>query len=171
MIEINHDLWHEIQQFLYREAWLLDDRKFEEWVELFSDDVFYFMPERMNRLPGEADKELTQVGDLALFEEDKDSLRMRVARLATGMAWAEEPPSRTRHVIGNIVIEPLEIDNEIKVRVAFLLYRGRLEHDVDLFSGQREDILRKEGNDWKIARRTIVLDQAVLQAKNLSIFF
>jgi len=170
-VEITRDLWLDVQQFLYKEAWLLDDRRFEEWLDLFTDDVFYFMPERMNRLPGDSAEELTKVGDLALFEEDKDSLRMRVARLRTGMAWAEEPPSRTRHVVGNVMVEPVEGENEVKARSAFLLYRSRLEHDVDLFAGQREDILRRVDGEWKIARRNIVLDQAVLQAKNLSIFF
>jgi 3-phenylpropionate/cinnamic acid dioxygenase small subunit len=170
-MEITRDLWLDVQQFLIKEAWLLDDRRFEDWVELFTDDTFYFMPERMNRLPGDAAKELTKVGELALFEEDKQSLQMRVARLGTGMAWAEEPPSRTRHIVGNVLVEPVEGENEVRARSAFLLYRSRLEQDVDLFAGQRDDVLRRVEGEWKIARRTIVLDQAVLQAKNLSIFF
>ena len=101
-------LWLELMQFYIREAWLLDERKFKEWLDLFTDDVLYFMPRRKNVPRREAHRELTPLGDLAILEEDKRYLEMRVARLETGMAWAEDPPSRTRHLIGNLEAAPLE---------------------------------------------------------------
>jgi 3-phenylpropionate/cinnamic acid dioxygenase small subunit len=100
-------LWLELTQFYIREAWLLDERKFQEWLDLFTDDVLYFMPRRKNVPRKEAHRELTPLGDLAILEEDKRYLEMRVARLDTGMAWAEDPPSRTRHLIGNLEAAPL----------------------------------------------------------------
>ena len=94
------DLWHDLMQFYIREAWILDERRFREWLDLFTDDVFYFMPRRLNVHRHETERELTEVGDLAIFEDDKTYLTMRVERLETGMAWGEDPPSRTRHLVG-----------------------------------------------------------------------
>ena len=162
-------LWFELMQFYIREAWLLDERKFKEWLDLFTDDVLYFMPRRKNVLRREARREVTALGDLAILEEDKRYLEMRVARLETGMAWAEDPPSRTRHLIGNLEAAPLE-NGEVEARTAFLVYRSHLETDSQLLSGCREDVLRNVSGAWKVARRTIVLDANVLLDKNLSVF-
>jgi len=162
-------LWLELMQFYIREAWLLDERKFKEWLDLFTEDVLYFMPRRKNVPRREAHRELTPLGDLAILEEDKRYLEMRVARLDTGMAWAEDPPSRTRHLIGNLEAAPLE-NGEVEARTAFLVYRSHLETDHQLLSGCREDLLRKVNGAWKVARRTIVLDANVLLDKNLSVF-
>ena len=84
-------LWLELMQFYIREAWLLDERKLKEWLQLFTDDVLYFMPRRKNVPRREQHRELTPLGDLAILEEDRRYLEMRVARLDTGMAWAEDP--------------------------------------------------------------------------------
>ena len=162
-------LWFELMQFYIREAWLLDERKFKEWLELFTDDVLYFMPRRKNVPRREMHRELTPLGDLAILEEDKRYLEMRVARLETGMAWAEDPPSRTRHLVGNLEARPRE-NNEVEARTAFLVYRSHLETDQQLLSGYREDLLRQVDGGWKVARRTIVLDANVLLDKNLSVF-
>ena len=121
-------------QFYIREAWLLDERKLEEWLELFTDDVLYFMPRRKNVPRRESHREVTPLGDLAMIEDDKRYLQMRVARLETGMAWAEDPPSRTRHLVGNLVVEPLA-SGEVQARTAFLVYRSHLETDQQLLAG------------------------------------
>ncbi len=163
-------LWLELMPFYIREAWLLDERKLSEWLDLFTDDVLYFMPRRKNVPRREAHRELTPLGDLAILEEDKRYLEMRVARLDTGMAWAEDPPSRTRHLVGNLEVTPLARGWEARARTAFLVYRSHLETDHQLLSGCREDVLRRVNGEWKIARRTIVLDANVLLDKNLSVF-
>jgi 3-phenylpropionate/cinnamic acid dioxygenase small subunit len=162
-------LWFELMQFYIREAWLLDERKFEEWLDLFTDDVLYFMPRRKNVPRRELARELTPLGDLAILEEDKRYLAMRVARLETGMAWAEDPPSRTRHLVGNLVATARD-HGEVEAKTAFLVYRSHLETDHQLLSGCREDLLRKVDGAWKVARRTIILDANVLLDKNLSVF-
>jgi 3-phenylpropionate/cinnamic acid dioxygenase small subunit len=171
MVEMTEQqaLWLELMQFYTREAWLLDDRKYKEWLDLFTEDVLYFMPRRKNVHRRELQRELTPLGDLAILEEDKRYLEMRVARLDTGMAWAEDPPSRTRHLIGNLEARVLE-SGEVEARTAFLVYRSHLETDAQLISGCREDILRKVNDGWQVARRTIVLDANVLLDKNLSVF-
>jgi biphenyl 2,3-dioxygenase beta subunit len=168
----HHDVWHEINDFLIHEARLLDDRSFNEWLDLFTDDVVYWMPDRYNALnmihPADG---VSKPGELALFEETKHTLHTRVARLATGLAWAEVPPSRTRHLISNVQVEPNATESEVQVRSNFLIYRTQLEHSQDLFVGTRDDVLRKVDGMWKIARRTILLDQTVLASANLSVFF
>jgi 3-phenylpropionate/cinnamic acid dioxygenase small subunit len=163
-------LWFDLTQFYIREAWLLDERQLKEWLDLFTEDVLYFMPRRKNVPRRELHRELTQLGDLAILEEDKRYLEMRVARLDTGMAWAEDPPSRTRHLIGNLVAVPLE-NGEVAAKTAFLVYRSHLETDHQLLSGYREDVLvRQPDGGWKVRKRTIVLDANVLLDKNLSVF-
>jgi 3-phenylpropionate/cinnamic acid dioxygenase small subunit len=94
---------------------------------------------------------------------------MRVARLDTGMAWAEDPPSRTRHLIGNLEASPL-VSREVEARTPNMVYPSHLETDHQLLSGCREDLLRNVNGAWKVARRTIVLDANVLLDKNLSVF-
>jgi 3-phenylpropionate/cinnamic acid dioxygenase small subunit len=172
-----------VEQFLYREARLLDERRFHDWLELFTDDLRYWMPVRMSRYPKGSraivildedryvEEELAREGELALLDETKESLSMRIARLDTGMAWAEDPPSRTRHLITNIEVEAGSTDAELTVYSNFLVYRTRGETEQDLFVGRREDTLRNVEGAWKIARRKIVLDQNVLLPKNVSIFF
>ena len=169
MLTQQQALWFELMQFYIREAWLLDERKLKEWLDLFTEDVLYFMPRRKNVLRRELQREVTPLGDLAILEEDRRYLEMRVARLDSGMAWAEDPPSRTRHLIGNL--EVVRLDNgEVQAKTAFLVYRSHLETDHQLLSGSREDVLRKVNGTWKVARRTIVLDANVLLDKNLSVF-
>lgn len=172
-----------VEQLLYREARLLDERRLHEWVELFTDDVRYWMPVRTSRYPviskaiGILDQErynageLAQEDELAILDETKDTLKARIARLDSGMAWAEDPPSRTRHMITNIEVEEGNAASELKVYSNYLVYRTRGETEQDLYVGQREDMLRHVDGAWKIARRKITLDQSVLLAKNVSIFF
>ena len=179
----DEDVFRSVEQFLYREARLLDERRFHDWVALFTDDVRYWMISRSNRYPRSskaiaaleagrnAEEDPAEDDALALFDEDISTLASRVARLDTGMAWAEDPPSRTRHLITNIEIAPGDVDAELTVHCNFIVYRSRGEIEQDFFVGTREDRLRRIEGGWKIAARRLVLDQNVLTAKNLSIFF
>jgi 3-phenylpropionate/cinnamic acid dioxygenase small subunit len=162
-----------IEHFLYYEARLLDDRRFDEWYALLADDIHYFMPTRYNRLQREPDYEFSGPHEAALFDEDKISLAQRIRRLRTGMAWAEDPPSRTRHLVSNVMIRPTSLADEYEVDCYYLLYRSRLEREVEVFVGMRHDLLRRTHTPtgWQIARRTIILDQTTLLARNLSFFF
>jgi 3-phenylpropionate/cinnamic acid dioxygenase small subunit len=168
---MDNNLRQQIEDFLYLEAELLDDRKLREWFELLTDDVRYWMPIRHNTYdrPVEVTDELSKPGEAFYFDDDKRSLRIRVERTYAKNAWAEMPPSRTRHLISNIRIKN-DDGNEIAVHSNFLCYRTRMETDQDMFVGERQDILRRIGDSFKIARRTIILDQVVLAAKNISVF-
>jgi 3-phenylpropionate/cinnamic acid dioxygenase small subunit len=173
----------EVEQFLYREARLLDERRFHQWLELFTDDVRYWMAARRNRYPKSSkaiavldldrsvEEDSTEDAELAILDEDKHTLSARVARLDTGMAWAEDPPSRTRHLLANIEVEPGDAGSEPKVHSNFIVYRSRSETEQDFYVGARRDVLRLVDGAWKIAHRKLILDQNVLLAKNVSIFF
>jgi 3-phenylpropionate/cinnamic acid dioxygenase small subunit len=180
---MNEDFTREIEQFLYREARLLDERRFDEWLALLTDDVHYWMAARSNRYPRlskaiailDAERyvedDRLRDGELAILDEDKTSLVNRIARFGTGMAWAEDPPSRTRHLITNVEIEPGASAQEIQAYSNFLVYRTRAETEQDFYIGARSDRLRRIDGAWKIAARKVTLDQNVLLAKNVSIFF
>jgi 3-phenylpropionate/cinnamic acid dioxygenase small subunit len=164
-------LRQQIEDFLFLEAELLDDRKLREWLDLLTDDVRYWMPIRHNTFerPADLSEELSKPGEAFYFDDDKKSLKIRVERVYAKNAWAEMPPSRTRHLISNVRIKK-DRGAELEVDSNFLVYRTRMETDQDLFVGTRHDVLRRDGAGFKIARRTIILDQAVLAAKNISIF-
>src|SRR5215831_12043815 len=101
MSGINEDVSREVERFLYREARLLDERPFHEWLELLTDDVRYWMGSRSNRYPKSSkaiailnpdryvEDDLARADELAILDETKQTLSQRVARLDTGMAWAE----------------------------------------------------------------------------------
>ncbi len=163
--------WFSVQQFYAREAHLLDDLKFRKWIDLFADEAFYWMPIVSNRIGRDVGKEVGELNDLAHYEEDKLSLSNRVKRLETGMAWAETPPGKTRHMISNIVVSPGDADNQVKVVSAFLIWRSSLEVDQEIFAGKRLDTLRRDDETgWKILTRKIVIDHATLTQKSLGIF-
>ena len=180
---MTEEVLREIEQFLYREARMLDNKKLHEWLDLLTDDIRYWMPVRSNRYPVSSksitildgsryeEEELSKDGELAIMDEDKESLTRRIARLDTGMAWAEDPPSRTRHFVSNVEVEQGPTESELKVFSNFIMYRTRADTEEDFYVGSREDILRKVDGAWKIAYRKIVLDQTVLLAKNVSNFF
>ena len=167
----------EIEQFLYQEAFLLDERKFEDWLELFSDDARYWMPTRrtvakavVNASTSVAE-ELASEGQLGWFDDSKSTLLARVLRLQGGIAWAEDPPSRTRRIISNVHVEPAEAEGEYRVRSYFLLHRTRHQASRHSFVGCRHDLLRRTPEGLRIVRREIVLDETVLDSPNLSVFF
>jgi len=164
-------LKEEIEQFLYREAELLDERRYEEWLALFTEDAQYFMPMRRNVPHDEPEREFTRAGtDVNWFDEGKDTLTRRVKQILTGIHWAEEPPSRICHMVSNVQVLHAS-DTDVGVKSRFLIYRNRVETETDVLVGKREDLLRRVNGGFKIARRKIVLDQSVLLAKNLTFFF
>ncbi|NQU71889.1 MAG: 3-phenylpropionate/cinnamic acid dioxygenase subunit beta [Rhodospirillales bacterium] len=168
------DLIREVEDFLYNEADLLDERDYDEWLSLFTEDIVYWMPIRKNVSYEDRDKEITDENDIAWFHDDKATLIKRVRQLQTGIHWAEEPISRVSHLITNIRIAgstvTLEEGQTMKVKCRFFVYRNRLETETDFLVGRREDTLTRTGGDLKIAKRKIIIDQSVLMAKNLTVF-
>lgn len=180
---VPEEITRQVERFLYHEARLLDERRFREWLELWTEDARYWMPVRSTRIPKESkamvimnpdsydEQELAKEGELAYFDETRETISLRIQRLETGMAWAEIPPSRTRRIISNIEVEGGGRNGEVAASSNFMVYRNRRETEQDFFVGRREDVLRNVNGQWKFARRKIILDQNILLAKDLSIFF
>ena len=167
----------DIEDFLYAEADLMDERRFREWLDLLTEDITYFMPVRRNvKFGHHASRENTRQGEgISWFDEDKWTLTKRVDQILTGVHFAEEPLSRVCHMVSNVQIRRAtpSVDNphEVEVRCRFLVYQNRVEYETYTFVGKRSDVLRKTPQGWRIAQREIILDQNVLLAKNLSTFF
>ncbi len=174
-------LQQEVADFLYREADLLDERRFEDWLELLAEDLVYFMPMRRNVRQGYHDEQenTIQGQGISWMDEDKWTLTKRVEQIRTGIHWAEEPMSRVCHVVTNVQVldarPSVEAAQEAVVRSRFLIHQNRGEYETYTFVGKRTDTLRRAGTggqgDWRVARREIILDQNVLLAKNLTAFF
>lgn len=164
-------LHYEVEQFLYHEAALLDDRRFWDWYALLHDDLEYWMPARSTRAKGDEANEFAPMGGGAYFDEDKGLIAERLRKLDTGFSWSEDPPSRTRHVVSNVRIVATPTANEVRVANNFIVYRSRLARDEDLWAGWRDDTLKRSDGQWQIAKRHIYIDQVSLNSKNLSIFF
>lgn len=157
-----------LQDFLYREALALDERRFRDWLEMFDEDSHYEIPVRVTR-EKLAEWELSPTS--RIFDDNKQTLTIRVQRLETDFAWAEQPPSRTRHYVTNILMEATDEANIYLVRSNCLVYRSRGEHtDADLFSAQRRDRVRRAEQGWRFVHRWAALDQSTIAAHNLSIF-
>jgi 3-phenylpropionate/cinnamic acid dioxygenase small subunit len=142
-------------------------------LALLTEDIRYWMPMARNMASDDTGREFTiEDEDVNWIEEGIETIRQRVAQLATGLHWAEQPPSRTSHMISNLrVLENSDGLDEVKTRCRFLVYRNRLEDEQNIFVGKRNDTLRRANGSWKIARREIYLDQNVMLSKNLSVFF
>lgn len=170
-------LKNEIEDALHAEADLLDERRYKEWLNMLTEDVTYFMPMRRNVKFGQhAERENTRQGQgISWFDEDKWTLTKRVDQILTGVHYAEEPLSRVCHIVTNIRIKSatpaVEGATEVDVGCRFLVYQNRVEYETYTFVGRRNDTLRRVDGSWKIAKREIILDQNVLQAKNLTAFF
>jgi phthalate 3,4-dioxygenase beta subunit len=155
-------------QWLVDEAWLLDAQAYEEWLDLLTEDIHYLMPVRVTTALGAGYD--TSPG-MAHFDEDKYSLSRRVARFLTEHAWTEDPPSRLRHHLGNVRTFATEEPDHLVVDSATLLYRNRGDvREASVVSAGREDLLRRTPHGWKLARRTVMVDDAVIRMQNLAIF-
>lgn len=166
-------LQHEVEQYYYDEATMLDDRDFDSWFALLHEDIRYFMPIRTNRIQREHSLEYTRDDEYAHFDDNHAMMQGRIRKLKSDVGWSENPASRTRHIVGNVVIKSKYNTDLLNVSSSFLTYRNRLERQVDIFAGYRHDeLVRCDGNvPFKIKSRTIFIDQSTILSNNLSIFF
>ncbi len=153
----------EIEELLYREAYLLDDHRFDEWLELFTDDVEYLMPLR-EQVQGDVEP-----AGHPIMKDDKLMLTARVKKHATGLSHVETPQSMTAHVIANVLVEDGPSPGEFEVLSTFIVRQARKLRDEAWWAGRRRDTVRNIGGAWKIARREVQLDSTILP-RGISIF-
>lgn len=172
-----YEIKREIEEFLYDESNMLDDREFTPWLATLADDLEYFMPMEYNVKAGEhATRELTtREKQMSWFNEGKWTLTKRAEQIQTGVHWAEEPLSRVCRLVSNVQLTAINTNEagemEVEVSSRFLIYQNRCEYEQYFFVGDRKDRIRQTADGWKLARREIRIHQNVLLAKNLSIFF
>jgi 3-phenylpropionate/cinnamic acid dioxygenase small subunit len=168
MLPFASDRHHAAHEFLVIEADLLDQRRYDEWLELLAEDIVYRMPVRVTTSPSLEDSVLDGMDH---FNEDSYSLRRRVARFATEHAWTEDPPSRTRHFVSNVRCYPGEHEDETVAKSHLLLFRSRLDvREPDFVVGERTDVLRLVDERLRLARRDFLVDESVLRTQNLAVF-
>jgi 3-phenylpropionate/cinnamic acid dioxygenase small subunit len=141
------DRW-EIENFLYKEARLLDEGKLQDWLKLFTEDARYWIP--CNR------DDIDPMREVSIIYDDRQRMEERVWRIESGLAYAQEPRSRTRHLITNVEALGGETDDSVAVSSNFVIYelrRGKQE----AFAGRCEHHLQRGDDGWQIAYKKVEL--------------
>ncbi len=140
----------EVEQFLYREAELLDAWKLDEWLSLLTDDASYYVPP--------TDKpEASHEDTLFIIADDRTRLKERVIRLKDPSCHVEYPPSRTRRLVTNVRVAEKD-DGTLAVKANFVVYRNRRGGDKRAFTGEYRYVLRRQDGGLRIHERRAVLD-------------
>lgn len=163
---VSESVRSEVEDFLYREAELLDWFKFDQWLHLLSEDLEYLVFSRVNvkRARGYGIPK-----ENPIMVEDKKSLTVRVRRLNTIYAWYEDPPSRTMHAISNVRVLKGEREGEVVAKSYVVLYRHRRdEAGTEELPYLRRDVLRLMEGEWRIGKRHVVLIHSVIPMSALS---
>lgn len=163
------EAWWRCQAFLAQEAELLDDGRLHEWLDLLSEDLEYVVPRRVTRERG---SELGEFRDDSFhFRETKETMKSRVERFDKEYAWSENPPSRTRRIVGNVRVEGCWNDR-IELRSNFLLSRSQGDTTkTTIIPGERHDVVIEQGGTLKLLRRSVFIDYTIIPTKNISVFF
>ena len=180
------EVQHEIEQWYYREARLLDGREYQKWLALCAPEIRYIVPGRGNPLVDNAERGTEAMisverelegrdGDrLPIRDETLPYLMVRVERAFKPNSWAENPPARTRRLVGNVEITGTDGET-CSVVSAFHLHWTRPGSGSFLYAGQRRDVLtRAEGGavgDLRLVRREVVLDLSDIEYPTLGLFF
>ena len=168
-VAVGSSLYNRIVEFMYEEAALLDQIRLQEWGARLAPDLIYTAPLRETRSMDQQNSSVVRT--VQHFHDDWRSIMGRIMRLGTKSAWAEDPPSRTRRLVTNVMVAKTAKPDEFAVTSYLLVTRSRFNSsDYDLISAERRDLLRQEGESFKLARREIIVDQAVIGTPNFAIF-
>jgi len=177
---VSPELQHAVEQWYYREARLLDGRRYATWLGRVALDVRYVMPGRGNPLVDNAERgqesmisverelEGVESRGLPIRDERHVHLAMRVQRATKPNAWAENPPARTRRIVGNVEIVGVEGDT-LRVVSVFHMHYARPGSRTFFYAGQRRDTLRDVGGDYQLASREVVMDMAEVEVPTLGL--
>lgn len=137
-----------IAAFLAREARLLDENRFEEWLDLFAPECAYWVP----AAPDANDP----LAAIAIWFDDRRQLEGRIYRLRTGHAWSQVPPSRTSRLVGSVEVFGTDEAEVYMVRSAFVLTEVRAGEQ-RTFAGWNAHRLARAGADWRIRVKQVNL--------------
>jgi len=159
-----------LEDSLYREARLLDEERFNDWLDQTTEDIVYRMALTSRRFRKDRAPPLS-LGSGFTFNDSRDRLALRVKRLQSGYVWAEDPPNFVRRVVSNVEIVQTPVDAEMKVYSVITVHRSRIDSQSRFLVAGREDCWRKVENRWLLAMREIKLDHSTVPDTNLNVFF
>ena len=158
----------DVLDFLYDEAALLDEGRLAEWLALMAPEVSYFMPVRTTRMRKDGAGFSSEYGH---FDENYASLELRIRKNATPSSWGEDPASRVRRYVTNVRVFTVDEPGDFYVTSDLLMARNRLSSPaIEWVTAERRDILRRDGDQYKIVARRILVDQTTLATVNLAVF-
>jgi 3-phenylpropionate/cinnamic acid dioxygenase small subunit len=178
---ISLQLVHDIQQFYFREARLLDERQYQQWLSLLTEDVVYRVPARHTPFLDTAKRETEALLDIAQdissgmeppWRDDNFlTLSIRVMRSFKMNSWTDNPPARTTRLVSNIEINTGDAEDVLLTRSNVLIAYSRYGMDNHTYTGRRQDTLRHTSAGWKICRREVLLDWNVITGPSVGLFF
>jgi 3-phenylpropionate/cinnamic acid dioxygenase small subunit len=131
-----------VEQFLYRQADLLDRKQWQAYIDLFTDDARYWMPASPEQTTGE--------GAPSIFYEDKNLMTVRMRRVQHPDAWSQRPMWGTNHIVGNVVVESDDVAaGRLVVRSRFHMMEFRRDASRH-FAGTYVHHLVRDGDDFRI---------------------
>ena len=146
-----NDVQHAVEQFLYRQADLLDGKRWQDYIDLFAEDGVYWVP------ADPAHK--TWEGMPAIFAEDKNLMTVRMKRVLHPDAWSQRPQWGTNHLVSNVVIQKQGKNGTLEVRSRFHMMELRRD-DVRHFAGSYFHILKKAKKDYAIKLQRVDMTNA-----------
>lgn len=162
---------HDISMWLYREARLLDNERFAEWLALLAPDIHYWLPLRENRFRRDRRPAPTPADSASVFNDDFEDLALRIKRFDTGLVWSEDPAPRVSRTVTNIEIDGGNETEGFLVHSIISILRSRRQDEEVMFNARREDLIRKQDGGWRLVRRHIFATHHVFLDENVSVFF
>lgn len=145
------ELQHSVEQFLYQQAELLDTKRWQEWIELFTPDGVYWMP------ADPAHKHWDGVP--AIFAEDRNLMSVRMKRVLHPDAWSQVPMWGTNHVVGNVQVGKAAKNGDVVVRSRFHMLELRRDN-VRHFAGSYTHHLKKTAKGWRVKLQRVDMTNA-----------
>ena len=150
-VQVSPELKIQIEEFLYRQAEILDDKRWDEWLNLFTEDGIYWVPVTEDQTADKAD------GVPNIFYEDLDLMRVRAKRVSHPRAWSQKPPHRTLHVVSNVMVESQDQKSgDLVVRSKFHMTEFRRDN-VRAFAGKYRHELKRTKDGYRIHRQRVDL--------------
>ena len=151
-----NDLRLEIEDFLYREAWLLDTFRMRDWFALLADDVRYWIP-TIETVRGSERRYRDDVPYYHLVDWDKRIIDVRLLQIETELNHCEIPSSFVQRIVSNVFVDPIPGTDEVRAHSNLQATLARHGIHETVFKGRREDRLRRADGAWKIAERRVDL--------------
>jgi 3-phenylpropionate/cinnamic acid dioxygenase small subunit len=137
------------EEFIIHEAALLDARRFRDWAALFADDGTYWVP----AMPDQK----SPLDQASLFYDDRDLMKTRIDRLEHPRIHVQTPPSRTAHLVGNVVIDEADsAKNEYVIGSTVIMVEYR-DDTQRVFAGRQHHRLRRDGGSFRIVQKRVDL--------------